>query len=181
MSQRRAIKPIPNGALDLSGITPTVSTQNDESALLVSAVSEPPRRRTEYRTPPKLAAKVLADTQPSELISLEKSQREIDALAKVVADADARREAGEAEELAAERSKITDWRLNKMVAEMNTQANATASTSNGGNKKKDTYTVKELKTIASRNNIKTTKKLNGKTVPLNKKGLVAKLKRNKVI
>ena len=58
---------------------------------------------------------------------------------------------------------------------------ANASTSSGGNKKKDTYTVKELKTIASRNNIKTTKKLNGKTVPLNKKGLVAKLKRNKVI
>ena len=61
------------------------------------------------------------------------------------------------------------------------EANAKASTSSGGNKKKDTYTVKELKTIASRNNIKTTKKLNGKTVPLNKKGLVAKLKRNKVI
>uniref|UniRef100_A0A6C0LL05 Uncharacterized protein n=1 Tax=viral metagenome TaxID=1070528 RepID=A0A6C0LL05_9ZZZZ len=65
----------------------------------------------------------------------------------------------------------------KKIAEMN----AEASTSSGGNKKKDTYTVKELKTIASRNNIKTTKKLNGKTVPLNKKGLVAKLKRNKII
>jgi septal ring factor EnvC (AmiA/AmiB activator) len=65
----------------------------------------------------------------------------------------------------------------KEIAELK----ANASTSSGGNKKKDTYTVKELKTIASRNNIKTTKKLNGKTVPLNKKGLVAKLKRNKVI
>jgi ribosomal protein L29 len=65
----------------------------------------------------------------------------------------------------------------KEIAELK----AKASTSSGGNKKKDTYTVKELKTIASRNNIKTTKKLNGKTVPLNKKGLVAKLKRNKVI
>jgi hypothetical protein len=59
---------------------------------------------------------------------------------------------------------------------------AKASSSTGGNKKaKDKYTVKELKAIASRNNIKITKKLNGKTVPLNKKGLVAKLKRNKVI
>jgi hypothetical protein len=59
---------------------------------------------------------------------------------------------------------------------------AKASSSTGGNKKvKDKYTVKELKAIASRNNIKTTKKLNGKTVPLNKKGLFAKLKRNKVI
>jgi hypothetical protein len=177
MSQLRIIKPIPKDALDISGITPTVSTQNNEGDVLVSAVTAPPRRRTKYRTPPKLAAEVLAETQPSELTSLEKSQREIDAFAKVVADADARREAEEAEE----RSKITDWRLNKMVAEMNAQSNATASTSSGGNKKKDTYTVKELKTIASRNNIKTTKKLNGKTVPLNKKGLVAKLKRNKVI
>jgi hypothetical protein len=69
----------------------------------------------------------------------------------------------------------------KAKAEAEAEAQAKASTSNGGNKKKDTYTVKELKTIASRNNIKTTKKLNGKTVPLNKKGLVAKLKRNKVI
>lgn len=175
MSQR--IKPIPKEALDVSGITPIVSTQNNENTELGLAETAPSRRRKEYRTPPKLAAEVLADTQPSELTSLEKSQREIDAFAKVVADADARREAEEAEE----RSKITVWRLNKMVAEMNAQANAKASTSSGGNKKKDTYTVKELKTIASRNNIKTTKKLNGKTVPLNKKGLVAKLKRNKVI
>ena len=62
------------------------------------------------------------------------------------------------------------------------EANAKASSSTGGYKKaKDKYTVKELKAIASRNNIKITKKLNGKTVPLNKKGLFAKLKRNKVI
>ena len=64
--------------------------------------------------------------------------------------------------------------------------NAETNPSSGGYKKgkakaKDKYTVKELKTIASRNNIKTTKKLDGKTVPLNKKGLMAKLKRNKVI
>jgi hypothetical protein len=70
---------------------------------------------------------------------------------------------------------------NNKILEAYKEANAKASTSSGGNKKRDTYTVKELKTIASRNNIKTTKKLNGKTVPLNKKGLVAKLKRNKVI
>jgi septal ring factor EnvC (AmiA/AmiB activator) len=85
-----------------------------------------------------------------------------------------------------ERNAETEKEIAKIEAEMKAtaeaKAKATASTSNGGNKKKDTtYTVKELKTIASRNNIKTTKKLNGKTVPLNKKGLVAKLKRNKVI
>ena len=66
--------------------------------------------------------------------------------------------------------------------EAKAEANAEASSSTGGYKKvKDKYTVKELKAIASRNNIKITKKLNGKTVPLNKKGLFAKLKRNKVI
>jgi hypothetical protein len=71
----------------------------------------------------------------------------------------------------------------KEAKEKEAEANAKAlSSTTGGNKKvKDKYTVKELKAIASRNNIKTTKKLNGKTVPLNKKGLVAKLKRNKVI
>jgi 3-dehydroquinate dehydratase len=61
------------------------------------------------------------------------------------------------------------------------EAKALSSTTGGNKKVKDKYTVKELKAIASRNNIKITKKLNGKTVPLNKKGLVAKLKRNKVI
>jgi hypothetical protein len=162
------IKPIPPEALVVSGITPIVSTQNDEGDVLVSAVS---KLRRKYNIPPAL--KILEDTQPYELTPFEERQKEIDALAKVVAEAKARREAEEA----AERSKIKDWKLNKMVAELN----AKASTSSGGNKKKDTYTVKELKTIASRNNIKTTKKLNGKTVPLNKKGLVAKLKRNKVI
>jgi predicted RNase H-like nuclease (RuvC/YqgF family) len=65
----------------------------------------------------------------------------------------------------------------KKIAEI-----AKVSNNTGGYKKvKDKYTVKELKAIASRNNIKITKKLNGKTVPLNKKGLFAKLKRNKVI
>jgi hypothetical protein len=169
MSQR--IKPIPQGALGISGITPTVSTQNDEGGVLVSEVSKP---RRVYKIPPAL--KILEDTQPSELTSLEERQREIDALAKVVAEAKARRE----EEEAVQRKIINDWELDKRI-EAQANANAKASTSSGGNKKKDTYTVKELKTIASRNNIKTTKKLNGKTVPLNKKGLVAKLKRNKMI
>lgn len=50
-----------------------------------------------------------------------------------------------------------------------------------GGYNKDKYTVKELKEIASRNNIKITKKLDGKTVNLNKKGLMAKLKRKKLI
>lgn len=69
------------------------------------------------------------------------------------------------------------------------EAKATNTETNpsfGGYKKgkanaKDKYTVKELKAIASRNNIKTTKKLDGKTVNLNKKGLMAKLKRKKLI
>ena len=80
----------------------------------------------------------------------------------------------EAEAATEEREKINKWKLEKRFAEIDAMT--------GGYKNaKDKYTVKELKTIASRNNIKTTKKLNGKTVPLNKKGLVAKLKRNKVI
>ena len=59
------------------------------------------------------------------------------------------------------------------------EASAASASATGGYKKK--YTVKELKHIASRNNIKTTKKLDGKTVNLNKKGLMAKLKRKKLI
>jgi hypothetical protein len=51
--------------------------------------------------------------------------------------------------------------------------------STGG--KKNQYTVKQLKSIALIHNIKTTKKLNGKIVNLKKDGLIAKLKKNKVI
>jgi hypothetical protein len=58
-------------------------------------------------------------------------------------------------------------------------AASSAATATGGYKKN--YTVKELKSIATRNNIKTTKKLDGKTVNLNKKGLMTKLKRKKMI
>ena len=75
-----------------------------------------------------------------------------------------------------EREQISDAKLAKLFAKMEADAKATAT---GGYKKK--YTVKELKRIASRNNIKTTKKLDGKTVNLNKKGLMAKLKRKKLI
>ena len=120
-------------------------------------------------------AEALVNTQPDKPI-IEEYQIKIDALKKGIADADEIR----AKEAAAERRKINDWVLDKRIKEA--EANAKASSSTGGNKKvKDKYTVKELKAIASRNNIKITKKLNGKTVPLNKKGLVAKLKRNKVI
>lgn len=116
-------------------------------------------------------AEELVYNKPDKLTSLEEYQIKIDALKKVIADADEIR----AKEAAAERRKINDWALDERIKEA--EANA-----KGGNKKvKDKYTVKELKAIASRNNIKITKKLNGKTVPLNKKGLVAKLKRNKVI
>lgn len=80
----------------------------------------------------------------------------------------------------AEREQISDAKLAKLFAKIEEEAEAKASaTATGGYKKK--YTVKELKSIASRNNIKTTKKLDGKTVNLNKKGLMAKLKRKKLI
>jgi uncharacterized protein YqfA (UPF0365 family) len=92
---------------------------------------------------------------------------------------DAEAEAKEAEA----KAKEAEAKAKAKEAEAEAKAKeAKASSSTGGNKKvKDKYTVKELKAIASRNNIKITKKLNGKTVPLNKKGLFAKLKRNKVI
>jgi len=65
------------------------------------------------------------------------------------------------------------------VVKIPAEAEAKAATATGGYKKN--YTVKELKSIATRNNIKTTKKLDGKTVNLNKKGLMTKLKRKKLI
>ena len=51
----------------------------------------------------------------------------------------------------------------------------------GGKKVVIKHTVKELQAIASKNNIKITKKVDGKTVRLNKQGLIAKLKRYKFL
>jgi len=51
----------------------------------------------------------------------------------------------------------------------------------GGKKVVVKYTVKQLQAIASKNNIKITKKVDGKTVRLNKQELIAKLKRYKVL
>lgn len=51
----------------------------------------------------------------------------------------------------------------------------------GGKKAVVKYTVKQLQAIASKNNIKITKKVDGKTVRLNKQGLIAKLKRYNLI
>ena len=53
--------------------------------------------------------------------------------------------------------------------------------SSGGKKAVVKYTVKQLQAIASKNNIKIIKKVDGKTVRLNKQGLIAKLKRYKLI
>lgn len=53
--------------------------------------------------------------------------------------------------------------------------------SSGGKKAVVKHTVKQLQAIASKNNIKITKKVEGKTVRLNKQGLIAKLKRYKLI
>jgi hypothetical protein len=55
------------------------------------------------------------------------------------------------------------------------------SSATGGKKGVVKQTVKELQAIAVENNIKITKKVDGKTVRLNKKGLIAKLKRYKLI
>jgi hypothetical protein len=51
----------------------------------------------------------------------------------------------------------------------------------GGKKAVVKYTVKQLQAIASKNNIKITKKVDGKTVRLNKQGLMTRLKRYKLI
>ena len=51
------------------------------------------------------------------------------------------------------------------------------SQTQGGKKAVVKHTVKQLQAIASKNNIKITKKVDGKTVRLNKQGLIAKLKR----
>lgn len=53
--------------------------------------------------------------------------------------------------------------------------------SSGGKKAVVKHTVKQLQAIASKNNIKITKKVDDKTVRLNKQGLIAKLKRYKLI
>ena len=57
---------------------------------------------------------------------------------------------------------------------------ANVSTS-GGKKTVVKYTVKDLQAIAIENKIKITKKVEGKTVRLNKQGMIAKLKRHKLI
>ena len=173
MSQR--IKPLPYEALNGLGAQ-IVREQNKESDKESDNSNTLPKEKRNYRLLPKLA-EALVNTQPE----LTKNQIEIDALKKDIADADKIKAEKEAEV----RRKINDWTLNKRIEGIIKEAEANAK---GGYKKvkvkanaKDKYTVKELKSIASRNNIKTTKKLNGKTVPLNKKGLFAKLKRNKVI
>ena len=55
------------------------------------------------------------------------------------------------------------------------------ATTTGGKKVVIKYTVKQLQAIASKNNIKITKKVDGKTVRLNKQGLMSRLKRYKLI
>ena len=80
--------------------------------------------------------------------------------------------------------KETEQRLNDYSDELRKQQidRSIGSTNIGGNKKiKSDYTVKQLKTIALIYNVKTTKNLNGKDVNLKKEGLLAKLKRRKII
>jgi septal ring factor EnvC (AmiA/AmiB activator) len=152
MSKRREIKPIPKDALGISGI-PIDSKQIVEPDSL---------QYTNYSNDPLYNERI-----SNKLREIKETDERIKNIEKRTNES-------------RERNAETEKQIAKIEAEMKATAEAKASTSSGGNKK-DTYTVKELKTIASRNNIKTTKKLNGKTVPLNKKGLVAKLKRNKVI
>jgi len=170
------IKPLPYNALNGLGITPIVREHDKESDISGDNSNTLSKEKRIYRLLPTLA-EALVNTQPDKPTIIEEYQIKIDALKKGIADADEIR----AKEAAAERRKINDWVLDKRIKEAKAKAEALSSTTGGNKKVKDKYTVKELKAIASRNNIKTTKKLNGKTVPLNKKGLFAKLKRNKVI
>ena len=132
-------------------------------------------QKKDDRTPTHTLLHITADDF-AEVIDNQKAEAKEEAKAKE--EAEAKRIENHFAKL-----KLKKGLIPKLASEL---IEAETNPSSGGYKKgkanaKDKYTVKELKTIASRNNIKTTKKLDGKTVPLNKKGLMAKLKRNKVI
>lgn len=148
-------------------------------------------QKKDDRTPTHTLLHITADDF-AEVIDNQKAEAKEEAKAKEEAEAEAKEEAEAKAKEEAEAKRIENHfaklklkkgLIPKLASEL---IEAETNPSSGGYKKgkanaKDKYTVKELKTIASRNNIKTTKKLDGKTVPLNKKGLMAKLKRNKVI
>ena len=72
-------------------------------------------------------------------------------------------------------------KLNKTIAINLKRIILVKPKSSGGKKAVVKYTVKDLQAIAIENNIKITKKVEGKTVRLNKQEMIAKLKRHKLI
>ena len=159
MSGKRVIKPMPPAA-----ITMVAEEQAKESQVKKElTISEQLEQLEQLRQKEK--ARIEKENSAGKTQQMIDKERELATLQQEIE-----------KRMGVEREQISDAKLAKLFAKMEADAKATAT---GGYKKK--YTVKELKSIASRNNIKTTKKLDGKTVNLNKKGLMAKLKRKKLI
>lgn len=159
MSGKRVIKPMPPAA-----ITMVAEEQAKESQVKKElTISEQLEQLEQLRQKEK--ARIEKENSAGKTQQMIDKERELATLQQEIE-----------KRMGVEREQISDAKLAKLFAKMEADAKATAT---GGYKKK--YTVKELKRIASRNNIKTTKKLDGKTVNLNKKGLMAKLKRKKLI
>lgn len=159
MSGKRVIKPMPPAA-----ITMVAEEQAKESQVKKElTISEQLEQLEQLRQKEK--ARIEKENSAGKTQQMIDKERELATLQQEIE-----------KRMGVEREQISDAKLAKLFAKMEADAKATAT---GGYKKK--YTVKELKRIASRNNIKTTKKLDGKTINLNKKGLMAKLKRKKLI
>ena len=73
-------------------------------------------------------------------------------------------------------TRCTHFKQNR--SKISSRSTIIISDKKGGEQK---YKIKELKDIAIKNKIKITKKLNEKKVPLNKKDLIKKLKRYKLL
>ena len=169
MSGKRVIKPMPPAA-----ITMVAEEQAKESQVKKElTISEQLEQLEQLRQKEK--ARIEKENSAGKTQQMIDKERELATLQQEIE-----------KRMGVEREQISDAKLAKLFAKIEAEAEAEAkaaatatATATGGYKKK--YTVKELKRIASRNNIKTTKKLDGKTVNLNKKGLMAKLKRKKLI
>ena len=162
MSGKRVIKPLPPEALIMERKEQATESQVNKEL----TISEQLEQLEQLRQKEK--ARIEKENSAGKTQQMIDKERE---LATLQQEIEKRR--------GAEREQISDARFNISLAKIYADAEATAASATGGYKKK--YTVKELKRIASRNNIKTTKKLDGKTINLNKKGLMAKLKRKKLI
>jgi hypothetical protein len=157
MSGKRVIKPMPPVAITMA--TEQAKESQVKKELTISEQLEQLRQKEK--------ARIEKENSAGKTQQMIDKERELATLQQEIE-----------KRMGVEREQISDAKLAKLFAKIEEEAEAKASAT-GGYKKK--YTVKELKRIASRNNIKTTKKLDGKTVNLNKKGLMAKLKRKKLI